>query len=303
MRSDGGDEAQMWAVVYDDGMSLTTASERIARSLAEAERQRGRRVTVRRLDDVETHPRGVEKPARPPGRARGEGPVSPSGTDKPSVPGPSRAVGGADSVPEPIRPAERFARPKPISEPESAPAPEPAPPPEPAQALEPAQAVEPMQAAELALVPGLASEASPPELTREPEPARAPTPTRRRRLLLYALAAVSIVVAAALVDHWGVLPRVGANTSSSPTQVGGPSHRPQLLPPLDQPPVMHFSNAVDATSTPAEPSAQPASPAAEPSGAQNLAARPTGSPTSAESPQTATGESSGGGPSTIARGG
>jgi len=163
--------------------------------------------------------------------------------------------------------------------------------------------VEPMQAAELALVPGLASEASPPELTREPEPARAPTPTRRRRLLLYALAAVSIVVAAALVDHWGVLPRVGANTSSSPTQVGGPSHRPQLLPPLDQPPVMHFSNAVDATSTPAEPSAQPASPAAEPSGAQNLAARPTGSPTSAESQQPATGDSSGGGPSTIARGG
>src|SRR6185437_14349514 len=122
VRSDGGDEAQMWAVVYDDGMSLTTASERIARSLAEAERQRGRRVTVRRLDDAETDPRGVEKPARPPGRARGEGPVGPRGTDKPSVPCPSRAVGGADSVPEPepIRPAERLARPKPISEPESA---------------------------------------------------------------------------------------------------------------------------------------------------------------------------------------
>jgi hypothetical protein len=66
VRSDGGDAGgQMWAVLYDDGMSLTTASERIARSLAEAERQRGRRVTVRRLDDAETHPRGVEKPARP----------------------------------------------------------------------------------------------------------------------------------------------------------------------------------------------------------------------------------------------
>ncbi len=126
---------------------------------------------------------------------------------------------------------------------------------------------------------------------------------RRRRLLLYALAAASIVVAAALVDHWGVLPRVGANTSSSPTQVGGQPQRPQLLPPLGQPPVMHFSNAVDATSTPAPPSAQPTSPAAELSGAQNLAAQPTGPPTSAESPQSATGERSGGGASTIAQGG
>ena len=274
----------MWAVVYDDGMSLITASERIARSLAEAERQRGRCVTVRRLDDVETHPGGVEKPARPPGRARGDGPVRPRGTDKPSVPDPSRAVGEADSVPEPepIRPAERFARREPISEPESAPAPEPEPPeslepartpeqPEPVPASEPAsegqppepvpaaelsqvlgptQAVEPTQAAELASVPELASEASPPELTREPEPAHAATPTRRRRLLLYALAAASIVVAAALVDHWGVLPRAGANTSSSPTQVGGPAHRAQLLPPLGRPPVMHFSNAVSATPRP-----------------------------------------------------
>jgi hypothetical protein len=232
-------EGQRWAVLYDDGMSLTTASERIARSLAGAERQRGRRVTVRRLDDVQTHPRGVEKPAGPPGRTRGEGPVRPNGTDEPSVPGSSRAVRGADTAPEPMavrRLNENRTRP-------------------------------------------------------------------RRRLLLYVLAAASIVVAAALVDHWGVLPRVGANTSSSPTQVGGPAQRPQLLPPLDQTPVMHFSNPVDATSPPAEPSAQPTSPAAGPSGAQNLAARPTGSPTSAESPQPATGDSSGGGPSTIARGG
>jgi hypothetical protein len=299
----------MWAVLYDDGTSLTTASEQIARILAEAERQHGRRVTVRRLDDAETHPRGVEKPARPPGRTRGEGLVRPRGTDKPSAPGPSRAAEGADSVPEPepIRPAERFARPKPISEPgpapapEPTPAPEPAPAPEPRQALEPVQTAEPMQAAEPASASEPASEASPP--AREPEPARAPTPTRRRRLLLYALAAAIIVVAAALVSHWGVLPRVGANTSSSATQVGGPPLRPQLLPPLEQPPVVHFSNAVDATPTPAEPSARPTSPAAEPSGGQNPAARPTGSPTSAESLQTATGESSGGGPSTIARGG
>jgi hypothetical protein len=242
--SEPASEGQVWAVLYDGGMSLTTANERIARSLAEAERQRGHRVTVRRLDDIETHPRPGK--ARPPGRARDEGPVRPRGTDKPSVPGPSRAVGGADSVPEPepIRPAERFARPKPISEPESAPAPEPAPPPEPAQALEPVRPVEPAQDAEPVSVPGPASEASPPVLTREPEPAHAPTPTRRRRLLLYALAAASIVVAAALVDHWGVLPTVGANTAS-PAQVGGPSQRPQLLPPLDQTPVMHFSNAVD----------------------------------------------------------
>jgi hypothetical protein len=41
----------MWAVLYDDGTSLTTVSEPIARSLAEAERQRGRHVTIRRLDD------------------------------------------------------------------------------------------------------------------------------------------------------------------------------------------------------------------------------------------------------------
>jgi hypothetical protein len=324
----------MWAVLYDDGMSLTTASERIARSLAEAERQRGRHVTVRRLDDVETHPGGMDKLARPPGRARGDGPVRPRGTDEPSVPGPSRAVGGADSMPEPgsIRPAEQFARPEPISEPEPALPPEPAPaaepeppeslesthtpehpeplpaaepasegrPPEPAlapeltQVLGSTQAVWPTQAAEPASVPDPAS---------EPEPARPPALTRRRRLLLYALAAACIVVAAALVDHWGVLPRVGANTSSSTTQVGGPAHRSQLLPPLNQPPVMHFSNAVNATSTPAEPSAQPTSLAAELSGAQNSAARPDGSPTSAISPQSATGESSGRGLSTIAGGG
>lgn len=303
--SEPASEGQMWAVLYDGGMSLTTAIERIARSLAEAERQRGRRVTVRRLDDVETHPRGVEKPVRRLGRARGEGLVRPRGTDKPSVPGPSRAVGGADSVPEPkpIRPAERFARPKPISEPEPAPAPEPALAPAPAQALEPTQAVEPTQAAEPASVSGPASEASPPVLTREPEPARAPAPASRRRLLLYALAAAGIVVAAALVDHWGVLPGVGATTSSSPAQVGGPARRPQLLPPLDQPPVMHFSDAVDATPAPAESSAQPASPAAGPSAARNPAARPAGSPASAGSPQSATGEGSGGGPSAIARGG
>ena len=206
MRSEGGGEGQVWAVQYDDGMSLTTASEQIARTLAEAERQQGRHVTVRRLDDAEAQPRDVEKPARP--------------------------------------------GPKPISEPGPASAPEPARAPEPAPAPEPAQAQEPVQAAELASAPEPASEALPP--AREPEPARAPTPIRRRRLLLYALAAVSIVVAAALVGHWGVLPRVGANTSSGATQVGGTSHGSQLLPPLEQPPVMHFSNAVDATSTPAD---------------------------------------------------
>jgi len=247
----------MWAVLYDDGMSLTTASELIARSLAEAERQRGRRVTIQRLDDAETHPRGAD-----------------------SVP-----------EPEPIRPVERFARPEPISEPGPAPAPE------------PAQALEPVQAAEPASAPEPASEASPTVLAREAKPARAPTPARRRRLLLYALAAAAILVAAALADHSGALPRVGANTSSSSTQVGGPPHSPWLLPPLEQPPVMHFGNAVDARLTPAEPSAQPTSPAAQPSGAQNPAARPAGSPTSAGSPQTATGESSGGAPSPIARGG
>src|SRR6266487_1656574 len=186
----------MWAVLYDDGTSLTTVSEPIARSLAEAERQRGHRVTVRRLDD------------------------------------------DADSAPEPVRRAEPSARPEPVPAPEPARAPEPAQKVESAQAGEPAQAVEPARAGEPAPVS---------EPTREPEPARAPRPTRGRRLLLYALAAASIVVAAALADHWDALPRVGATSSSSPAQVSSPP-RPQLLPPLDQPPVMHFSNAVRARS-------------------------------------------------------
>jgi hypothetical protein len=233
----------MWAVLYDDGTSLTTVSEPIAHSLAEAERQRGRHVTVRRLDD------------------------------------------DADSVPESelTRPAGRLASPEPISEPEPVlepeptptaeptPAPEPIRTPEPTQFSGPTQAVEPTQTGEPASVPGPASEASRPVPTREPEPARAARPRRRRRLLLYALTAVSILVGAALTDHWGVLPRVGATTSSSPTQVGGPPHRPQLLPPLNQPPVMHFTSAVSGRPTPR--------------------------------PQSAMGESSAGGPSAIARGG
>jgi hypothetical protein len=235
--SEPASDGQVWAVLYDGGMSLTTDSERIVRGLAEAERQGGRHVTVRRLDDVQTHPRGVEKPARPSGRARGKGPVRPGGSDKPSVSGPGKAMGGADRAPEPAavrRLNENRAR-------------------------------------------------------------------RHRRLLLYALAAASIVVAAVVSDHWGVLPRVGANTGSSPAQVDGPAHRGQLLPPLGQPPVMRFSSAVGSASVgPAAPSARAA---AEPSGGQNPAAQPTGPPTSAESPQSATAKSSGGGPSTIARGG
>jgi outer membrane biosynthesis protein TonB len=178
----------MWAVLYDDGTSLTTVSEPIARSLAEAERQRGHRVTIRRLDD------------------------------------------DADSAPEP----EPVGRAEPISELEQAPTHAPEPDPEPDPEPEPAPAPEPAQAS---------------GPTREPEPeARAARPARGRRLLLYALAATSIVVAAALADHWDALPRVGATTSSSPAQVGGPPHRAQLLPPLDQPPVMHFSSAVRARS-------------------------------------------------------
>jgi outer membrane biosynthesis protein TonB len=196
----------MWAVLYDDGTSLTTVSEPIARSLAEAERQRGHRATVQRVDDI------------------------------------------ADSAPEPepTHQAERFARPEPISEPAPAPAPEPDPAPEPTQFSGPTQTVEPAQAEEPAPVP---------EPAREPEPGRAARPARGRRLLLYALAAACIVVAAALADHWNALPRVGATTSSSPAQVSGPPHRQQLLPPLDQPPVMHFSNAVRVRSAPGPQSA------------------------------------------------
>ena len=196
----------MWAVLYDDGTSLTTVSEPIARSLAEAERQRGHRVTIRRLED-----------------------------DADSAPEPE---------PEPIRPAERFARPEPVSEPEPAPAPQPAPAAEPARAPEPVQTVEPVELAQT-VEPARAGEPAPvARPAREPEPARAARPARGRRLLLYALAAASIVVAAALADHWDALPRVGATTSSSPAQVSSPPHRPQLIPPLGQPPVMHFSNAV-----------------------------------------------------------
>ena len=183
----------MWAVLYDDGTSLTTVSEPIARSLAEAERQRGHRVTIRRLDD------------------------------------------DADGVPEPE------------PEPEPAPAPELIRAPEPAQKVEPTLAPEPVQIVE----PAQTVEPAPvPTPIREPEPARAARPARGRRLLLYALAAGCIVVAAAMADHWDALPRVGATTSSIPAQVGGPPHRSQLIPPLDQPPVMHFSNAVRARSAP-----------------------------------------------------
>ncbi len=196
----------MWAVLYDDGMSLTCATEQIARILAEAERERGRHVTVQRLDD-------------------------------------------ADSVPEP----EPIREPEPVQAVEPASAPEPAsevsPPtrePEPASAVEPAPAVEPVQAVEPASAPEPAREASPP--THVPEPARAPTLARLRRLLIYALAAAAIVVAAVLAGRWGVLPSVGANTSSGPTQVGGPDYHPQLLPPLNQPPVTHFSTATGESS-------------------------------------------------------
>lgn len=207
----------MWAVLYDDGTSLTTVSEPIAHSLAEAERQRGRHVTVRRLDD------------------------------------------DVDGEPEPA--------------PEAGPTPaaEPAPAHEPARTLEPirfsgpAQAVEPPQAGEPASRPESASEAARPVPTREPEPARAARPTRRRRLLLYALTAAIILVAAALADHWSVLPRVGATTSSSPTQIGGSAHRPQLLPPLDQPPVIHFSDAASTRSKPRLKSATDASSRSGPS--------------------------------------
>lgn len=236
MSSAWGEVAQVWAVVYENGMSLTTASEQTAESLAQAERQRGRSVTVRRLDDVETHPHSEEAAAR-----------------------------RADGLPEPelIRPAADFMRPGPISEPEPASAPRPEQVVE--QVVEQVEAMEPVQAAEPASVPEPASKASPPEPAREPGPARERTLTRRRRLPLYALAAAVIVVAAAVVDHSGVLPRLGANTSPSLTHVSRSSPPPQLLPPLEQPPVMHFGTA----------------------------ARPTRSPASARRPQSATTESFG----------
>jgi hypothetical protein len=213
----------MWAVVYENGMSLTIASEQTARSLAQAERDRGRAVSVRRVDDVVTHPRCAEEAARQ-----------------------------ADSLPEPelIRRAAEFARPEPISEREPTSAPEPVQVVEAIQVVEPVQAMTPVQArpavpaAEPASIPEPASNASPYEPAREIEPTRAPTPARRRRLPLYVLAAAVIVVAAALANHWDVLPRLGANTSSSPTHVSRHPRPPRLLPPLGQPPVMHFGSAL-----------------------------------------------------------
>src|SRR5436190_16721872 len=270
--SEPASEGQVWAVLYDGGLSLTTASERIARSLTEAERQRGHRVTVLRLADARPKPISEPEPARASEPAPAPEPVQ--------ALEPAQAVVPAQAVEPPPAPGPASEASPPELTREPGPASE-ASPPELTREPGPASEASPP---ELTREPGPASEASPPELTREPGPARAPTPTRRRRLLLYALAAASIVVAAAVADHWDVLPRIGADTSSSPAQVGGPAQRMKLLPPLDQPPVMHFSNAVDATPTPAEPSAQPASPAAEPSGAQNTAARPTGSPTPSKSP-------------------
>ncbi len=218
----------MWAVLYDDGMSLTCATEQIARILAEAERERGRHVTVQRLDDADSVPE--PEPIREPEPVQAVEPAPP----------PTREPEPAPAV-EPVQAVEPASAPEPASEV--------SPPtrvPEPASAVEPAPAVEPVQAVEPASAPEPAREASPP--THVPEPARAPTLARLRRLLIYALAAAAIVVAAVLAGRWGVLPSVGANTSSGPTQVGGPDYHPQLLPPLNQPPVTHFSTATGESS-------------------------------------------------------
>ena len=199
----------MWAVLYDDGTSLTTVSEPIARTLAEAERQRGHSVTIRRLDDD--------------------------------------ADGAPESEPEPAPAPERALAPEPAPAPALTRAPEPTQKVEPTPALQPTQKVEPTPIPEPAQAQAVES-ASVPKAAREPEPARAARPARGRRLLLYGFAAGCVVVAAAMADHWDALPRVGATTSSSPPQVGRSPHRSQLIPPLDQPPVMHFSNAVRARS-------------------------------------------------------
>jgi hypothetical protein len=206
----------MWAVLYDDGTSLTTVSEPIARSLAEAERQRGHRVTIRHLDDADSAPESEPEPE----------PEAAPAPELTHAPEPAQTVEPVEATPAP-EPAQAV---EPV-EPTAAP--------EPAQAVEPNPVVEPARAVEPAAAP---------EAARERESARAARPARGRRLLLYAFAAASIVVAAAMADHWNALPRVGATTSSSPAQVGGPPPRSQLLPPLGQPPVMHFSNAVRARS-------------------------------------------------------
>src|SRR5689334_12505687 len=130
--------------------------------------------------------------------------------------------------------------PEPAPAPERAPAPEPARAPAPTRALEPTQKVEPTPTLQPTQKveptptpePAQAVELAPVlKAAHEPEPARAARPARGRRLLLYGFAAGCIVVAAAMADHWDVLPRMGATTSSSPAQVGGPPHHSQLIPP------------------------------------------------------------------------
>ena len=218
MRSDDENSSQAWTVVYDDGMSLTTASEQIARTLAEAERQRGSNVTVRRVDDAEARRRAAETPVVPEQARPVDGPASPRPVSEPEpAPTPEPAP-----APEPVSEPEPAPVPEPVSDSESAPVSEPAPVPEPAPAPEPA------------------STAQPSASTRRPEPVHAVTSASRRRLLLYLLAAACIVVAAALAAHWNVLPRIGASTG--PAQVGSVLHGPRLLPPLGQPPVMHFGH-------------------------------------------------------------
>ena len=79
----------MWAVLYDDGTSLTTVSEPIARSLAEAERQRGHRVTIRRLDDdPDSAPEPAPEPAPAPELTRAPEPVKPVEPAQAVEPGP-----------------------------------------------------------------------------------------------------------------------------------------------------------------------------------------------------------------------
>src|SRR6476620_12384760 len=117
----------MWAVLYDDGTSLTTASEPIARSLAEAERQRGHRVTIRRLDDDAD---GVPEPEPEP------------------EPAPAPELIRA---PEPAQKVEPTLAPEPVQIVEPAQTVEPAPVPTPIREPEPARAARPARGRRLLL--------------------------------------------------------------------------------------------------------------------------------------------------------
>ena len=126
----------MWAVLYENGMSLTTASEQTARSLARAEHQRGRSCDCPAPGPSETHPRATAEVDRQPGagasppggaarealadqraRASLRGRAGPAAVDPVPAAGPVQARGEADSHGQPGRSHGARARQRSVSAP------------------------------------------------------------------------------------------------------------------------------------------------------------------------------------------